>query len=407
MRLNYTTLLLPALLWAICIPLAANAQGQADVTIDMSVLEKLDPEPEIPAIPLYPEPVPGIEAPDKAPRRFPVRVNTRSESIDPSLNVSDPVKETANDIIRPHTKPSNPVARPPIPPRRPEIQRASSSFVERARARIRQEGPKVNAAPAEPVKAVPLEAPEPDSARLSLVDDVMKQIERIDKQKLIDTIENIMADQAGGTSVPKHNATAPVRRIKPEQGSTPRFRQAVKNIPKPPQKPLHMARAPQTGDKGNSSAIRDITADNAIAYKMAAVEPAAIDITARLRPKARANPYAGDSDDAGYHEKKLVLPMAEGQETIDEQAIAALRKEAFHLLNAHPNWRLQINAYATPQDDTVSSARRISLARALSVRAYLLDLGIDAARMDIKALGEETGNAPPDRTDLIFVDPEK
>lgn len=64
--------------------------------------------------------------------------------------------------------------------------------------------------------------------------------------------------------------------------------------------------------------------------------------------------------------------------------------------------RLQVRAYATGEDGSKSSARRISLSRALAVRSYLMDAGIKPTRVDVRALGTETDRSPLDRVDLIF-----
>lgn len=64
--------------------------------------------------------------------------------------------------------------------------------------------------------------------------------------------------------------------------------------------------------------------------------------------------------------------------------------------------RLQVRAYATGEDGTASSARRIALSRALAIRSYLMDQGIKPARVDVRALGSETDRSPIDRADLVF-----
>lgn len=65
--------------------------------------------------------------------------------------------------------------------------------------------------------------------------------------------------------------------------------------------------------------------------------------------------------------------------------------------------RLQVRAFATGEDGTKGSARRIALSRALSVRSYLMDKGIKPVRVDVRAMGSETDRAPLDRVDLVFV----
>ena len=74
-------------------------------------------------------------------------------------------------------------------------------------------------------------------------------------------------------------------------------------------------------------------------------------------------------------------------------------------LNENDRLRLQIQCFANPPDSSVSSARRLSLARGLAIRSWLIDRGIAAGRMDIRALGSETEKTPVDRADLVFFDP--
>lgn len=64
--------------------------------------------------------------------------------------------------------------------------------------------------------------------------------------------------------------------------------------------------------------------------------------------------------------------------------------------------RLAVHAYASGEDGSKSSARRISLSRALAVRAFLMDNGVPPTRVDVRALGLETDRKPLERVDLVF-----
>lgn len=64
--------------------------------------------------------------------------------------------------------------------------------------------------------------------------------------------------------------------------------------------------------------------------------------------------------------------------------------------------RLQVRGYAAGEDGSQSSARRIALSRTLAVRSYLMDHGVNPARVDVRAMGSETDRSPLDRVDLIF-----
>jgi outer membrane protein OmpA-like peptidoglycan-associated protein len=65
--------------------------------------------------------------------------------------------------------------------------------------------------------------------------------------------------------------------------------------------------------------------------------------------------------------------------------------------------RLQIRAYASGEDGSQSSARRMALSRGLMVRSYLMDKGVKPTRVDVRAMGSETDRNPLDRVDLVFV----
>jgi outer membrane protein OmpA-like peptidoglycan-associated protein len=57
-------------------------------------------------------------------------------------------------------------------------------------------------------------------------------------------------------------------------------------------------------------------------------------------------------------------------------------------------------AYAPGKPDDPSTARRVSLSRAMAVRSALVSDGVPSARIFVRALGEQYGDGPPDRVDL-------
>ena len=63
--------------------------------------------------------------------------------------------------------------------------------------------------------------------------------------------------------------------------------------------------------------------------------------------------------------------------------------------------RVQILAYANSNADGASRARRLSLSRALAVRAYLIERGVRSTRMNVRALGDRFGDGPADRVDIL------
>jgi outer membrane protein OmpA-like peptidoglycan-associated protein len=59
-----------------------------------------------------------------------------------------------------------------------------------------------------------------------------------------------------------------------------------------------------------------------------------------------------------------------------------------------------VQAYAPGKPDDPSTARRVSLSRAMAVRAALVASGVPSARIFVRALGEQFGDGPPDRVDI-------
>ena len=73
-------------------------------------------------------------------------------------------------------------------------------------------------------------------------------------------------------------------------------------------------------------------------------------------------------------------------------------------LIADDTLRVQLVAHATGNTDQAMEARRVSLARAVAVRAYLIDKGVRSLRMDVRALGNRADEgAPSDQVDLLIV----
>jgi outer membrane protein OmpA-like peptidoglycan-associated protein len=94
--------------------------------------------------------------------------------------------------------------------------------------------------------------------------------------------------------------------------------------------------------------------------------------------------FAGDS---------TTLPP-EAKATLDELVQRMQSDERLHLM---------LNGYAANAGDN-SLTRRTSLARALAVRAYLVDRGIPPMRIDVRSAVSSSssgGDAPPDRVDLM------
>lgn len=97
------------------------------------------------------------------------------------------------------------------------------------------------------------------------------------------------------------------------------------------------------------------------------------------------------------------VKFAPGASDLPPNAQSVLDNVADKLL-ASENLRVQLIAHATGGPDQAMEARRISLARAVAVRAYLIDKGVRSLRMDVRALGNRPEDGPVnDQVDLVLV----
>ena len=78
-----------------------------------------------------------------------------------------------------------------------------------------------------------------------------------------------------------------------------------------------------------------------------------------------------------------------------DQVAASLRGNAV---------RIQLRAFGGGVAERTHTARRLALRRALSVRNYLMDQGIDQERITVRAMGGSSDSGPTDRVDIVLAD---
>lgn len=71
-------------------------------------------------------------------------------------------------------------------------------------------------------------------------------------------------------------------------------------------------------------------------------------------------------------------------------------------MKADESLRVQLLAYASSTDGSISSVRRQSLSRALSVREFLMDQGVQSTRIEVRALGDQNEGGNPNRVDAVL-----
>ena len=85
---------------------------------------------------------------------------------------------------------------------------------------------------------------------------------------------------------------------------------------------------------------------------------------------------------------------------LDGAAEATLRQIAAQM--GGTGRRIQLDAFAGGTPNTVGVARRLSLSRALTVRAFLIEQGIQSTRIDVRALGVPEDDGPAERVDVLL-----
>ena len=114
-------------------------------------------------------------------------------------------------------------------------------------------------------------------------------------------------------------------------------------------------------------------------------------------PPAAAAPPSGEP--AKPATASLRIPFAADQTELGKDGVAAVQGllQSAYATGAPA---FTIVAYAAGSADDPSSARRISLARALSTRGALMTEGVPSRRITVRALGSQAGGGPPDRVDI-------
>ncbi len=103
---------------------------------------------------------------------------------------------------------------------------------------------------------------------------------------------------------------------------------------------------------------------------------------------ARAEPAPPETSVPGLTKQSIIL-FAHDAADPAESALSNIKLLAQQLNAAMngPSARVQIQAYGGPKGDKGSDARRLSLKRALAIRQVLIDDGVPAERIDVRAMG--------------------
>lgn len=118
-------------------------------------------------------------------------------------------------------------------------------------------------------------------------------------------------------------------------------------------------------------------------------------------PRPREKPTLQMENEA---EKTLVsFSLKPSEISLDDSIIAFLNGHALNLFNEDKDMTMEINAYATPVANEEHSSVRISLARALEVRKWLMDNNISPSRLKLNTTRNDKDVQSDDRIDLIII----
>lgn len=98
----------------------------------------------------------------------------------------------------------------------------------------------------------------------------------------------------------------------------------------------------------------------------------------------------------------LSIPFTSGSAELLGSAEGDLKAIADKLA-ANDTLRAQVKAYADGSTGSASTARRLSLSRALAVRSILIEFGVRSTRIDVRALGDRNEGGAPDRVDVLVI----
>ena len=119
-----------------------------------------------------------------------------------------------------------------------------------------------------------------------------------------------------------------------------------------------------------------------------------------LTEKPAAETQTAALPPAGALVEQVRVLFQEGSAVLSEAAKGQLTGVAA-FLEANASARVQLLAYAKATAESPSRARRLSLSRALAVRAFLIEQGVRSTRMDVRALGDKAPDGPVDRVDVL------
>ncbi len=113
------------------------------------------------------------------------------------------------------------------------------------------------------------------------------------------------------------------------------------------------------------------------------------------------------NDNADNQTTLVSFSLHPKQTNLDKNLELFLTKHAITLLRRNKELKMEIQAYATEIQGQPHSDVRISLARALEVRRFLISNNINPSRLKLSPEGKDNNSENSDRIDLLFIKKQK
>ena len=113
--------------------------------------------------------------------------------------------------------------------------------------------------------------------------------------------------------------------------------------------------------------------------------------------------FAALETQAGDAESLVSFMMQSDQIRLDDNIKSFLRDHALNMFNENSVLKLEIQSYAKGVEGQSHSDVRVSLARALEVRSFLINNNISPSRLKISPMGKDKMTDTHDRIDLVFL----
>ena len=151
-------------------------------------------------------------------------------------------------------------------------------------------------------------------------------------------------------------------------------------------------------DKSKSKTSRHTTTGSKNTYQAGKV-PIVVEKETKKKVVASSIPRIPIKEANPDHKKFVILfnPLAQnaGQKDLSKLK-AEIKANGFN-----KNQRFQLTAYSS--DRNPSNARRVSLMRAISVRAFLIKMGVEGKKIIVRALGNNLDTELSNRVDIVLL----